>query len=227
MILTAHQPAYLPYLGLFHKIAQADVFVSFDDVQYCPKDYQNRNKIWTSHGPQWLTVPVHHSRETKIYDVQINKALPWQRKHWKSIEQSYHKAEYWSVYNNALAILYAIEYDSLCALNADLLRTILGWLGIATEIRKASDYTFHGEKSARVLDMCQQLGADTYIFGALGRNYADVAAFELAEIKVIFQDYRHPVYSQFGGEFMSHLSILDLLFHHGPKAKQILIGERT
>ena len=47
MILTAHQPVYLPWLGLFHKIALADKFIFFDQVQYLPKDWMNRNKIKT------------------------------------------------------------------------------------------------------------------------------------------------------------------------------------
>ena len=50
MILTAHQPVYLPWLGLFHKIALADEFVFFDQVQYLPKDWMNRNKIKTQIG---------------------------------------------------------------------------------------------------------------------------------------------------------------------------------
>lgn len=58
MILTAHQPVYLPWLGLFHKIAMADKFVSFNQVQYQPKDWNNRNQVKTPQGPVWLSVPV-------------------------------------------------------------------------------------------------------------------------------------------------------------------------
>ena len=50
MILTAHQPAYLPWLGLFHKIALADQFVCFDHVQHSSHDYAARNSIKTSQG---------------------------------------------------------------------------------------------------------------------------------------------------------------------------------
>ena len=230
MILTAHQPVYLPWLGLFHKIAMADVFVSYDDVQYCPKDYQNRNKIWTLQGPLWLTVPVRHNRwgpGSKICDVQILQRQLWLRKHWKSILYSYRKAAYWNEYGPALQRRFYASYYSckLAPLNDDMLRWFLDVLGIKVEFKRASELELKGEKSARVLDMCQKLGADTYIFGALGRDYADVAAFEKAGIKVILQDYQHPVYSQFGGDFVPNLSIIDLLFHHGPKAKQILMGQ--
>ena len=66
MILTAHQPVYLPWLGLFHKIALSDAFVWFDDVQYQKRDWNNRNKIKTNSGPAWLTVPVHNKDHYNI-----------------------------------------------------------------------------------------------------------------------------------------------------------------
>ena len=224
MVLTAHQPTYLSWCGLFAKIAMADTFVLFDDVQYCPKDYQNRNKIWTSHGPSWLTVPVLHSRDIKIKDVEINNDLPWMRKHWRSIEQSYHKAAHWHEYEKFFHGLYNNgTWIHLADFNGYILTQLLKKLDIHVNYLKASDYTFHGTKSELILDMCVKLGADTYIFGALGKDYADVPAFERAGIQVIFQEYRHPLYSQFGGAFMSNLSIIDLLFHHGPAALDILM----
>ena len=104
-----------------------------------------------------------------------------------------------------------------------MLRYFLEFLRIRVDILRASDYTFHGTKSDAIIDMCQQLGASTYIFGGEGLYYADVEAFEAAGIECRFQDYQHPVYSQFGSEFMSHLSIIDLLMHHGPHAREILL----
>ena len=59
MILTASQPAFLPWLGLFEKIANANLFVSFDAVPFERHGYGNRNKIKTVTGVQWLTVPIH------------------------------------------------------------------------------------------------------------------------------------------------------------------------
>lgn len=225
MILTAHQPVYLPWLGLFAKIAQADTFVLFDQVQYQPKDYNNRNQIWTPQGPCWLTVPVYTKgyREKTINQIEINNTLPWQRKHWRSLEQRYQKARYWNDYAGYFHRVYMIEeWKMLSDLTWFMLRGLLVKLSISVQCIRASDWNFTGTKSALVLDMCKQLGASTYIFGANGRDYADVKAFEEAGIKVIFQDYQHPTYSQFGGPFQSHLSVIDLLFHHGPKATEIL-----
>ena len=100
MILTAHQPVYLPWLGLFHKIALADVFVSFNQVQYQPKDWNNRNQVKTSAGPKWLSVPVKRAGylEKTISDIEIDNSLPWARKHWKTLHLNYHRAPHFDRY---------------------------------------------------------------------------------------------------------------------------------
>ena len=66
-ILTAHQPVYMPWLGLFHKIAISDTFVWFDDVQYQSKEWDNRNKIKTSHGPLWISIPVKRKNHLDLH----------------------------------------------------------------------------------------------------------------------------------------------------------------
>ena len=58
MILTGHQPTYLPWLGLFNKISNSDYFVLFDTVQYLPKEWMNRNKLKSPNGSFFISVPV-------------------------------------------------------------------------------------------------------------------------------------------------------------------------
>ena len=58
MIVAAHQPHYLPWLGYLAKWAAADLFVFLDTVQYEKNGWQNRNRIKTSEGARWLSVPV-------------------------------------------------------------------------------------------------------------------------------------------------------------------------
>lgn len=226
MILTAHQPVYLPWLGLFHKIALADRFVSFDQVQYLPKDWNNRNRIKTHAGPIWLTVPVLRKGylEKRICELEINNAEPWARKHWRSLVSAYSKAPFFDRYAPFFEDVYGREWRTLCELNDHMLRWFLDTLGIRTPVNSAGEWSFRGQKSELVLDMCRTLGATDYIFGALGRDYADVPAFEAAAVRVHFQDYRHPTYRQSHGEFMPYLSIVDLLFHCGDASLDILMS---
>ena len=225
MILTAHQPVYLPWLGLFHKIALADAFCYFDNVQYLKKDWNNRNKIKTSQGEIWLTVPVltKNHLEKKIKDIEINNATNWAKKHWKSIYINYHQAPYFDNYADFFKDLYKKEWRYLGDLNEYMLKWFLKTLGIQVDYFKASELDFQGSKSDLVLDMCQKLKADLYIFGALGKDYAREEDFDKAGIKLYFQDYQHPRYQQLYGDFLPYMSIIDLLFNHGDKSLEIIM----
>jgi hypothetical protein len=226
VILTAHQPAYLPWLGLFHKIALADLFCYFDVAQYQTKDFNNRNRIKTHRGEIWLSVPVESKGHfgKSVGDIRI-VSNGWQRKHFKSIQLSYQKAAYFRDYIEGLeAILMGRQFETLAALNLQMLRFLMGCLKLETPIVKASDYAFQGTKSDLVLDMCLQLKADHYIFGAQGRNYADVGKFVASGVDPYFQDYQHPVYRQLHGEFLPYMSVIDLLFNEGPRSRDILLA---
>ena len=222
MILTAHQPTYLPWLGLFDKIASADTYVSFNQAQYEPRGWHNRNLIKTPKGSQWLTVPVLKSghREVPMSEIKINNQLGWQRKHWRSITLNYKKARYFEEISSILKPFYNEEWETLVELNEAMLRTFLDILGIEVDFKYASDYKFKGENSALVADMCRQLGASEYIFGEQGVDYADPKDF--GDIFTSFQEYRHPIYPQIHGDFISYLSIVDLLMNCGPASLEIL-----
>ena len=226
MILTAHQPVYLPWLGLFHKIALADAFVSFNQVQYLPKDWNNRNKIKTANGPIWLTVPVLRSghREKKLTEIEINNDVPWQRKHWNSIRLNYQSTAYFKKYADYFEDIYTKkQWKYLCDLNDYMLLWFLDQLDINVKFTDARNMNFQGKRNELVLDMCMKMDADIYIFGTLGKNYADVNTFEQNNIKLYFQGYNHPTYPQQYGKFISHLSVLDLLFNHGPVSLDIIM----
>lgn len=226
IILSAHQPAYLPWLGLFHKIALADIFCVFDIVQYQRKDFNNRNKIKTSVGPIWLSVPVKSSGRLNsiITDIEIIND-GWHKKHLKSIELNYKSAPYFEQYFYGLKSILDTPYQYLTDLNFDILVYLLNALNIDTKIVKASDYSFRGTKSELVLDMCTQLNAGIYIFGEQGKDYADVDAFKVKDVHPYFQSYNHPVYIQKNKKFEPFMSLIDLLFNHGDNSLEILMSE--
>lgn len=226
MILTAHQPMFMPWLGLFDKIAKADVFCIFDDVPFERHGFGNRNKIKTHNGEQWLTVPVrlddHLGKPAR--EVRICNDHNWRRKHLRAIELAYQKAPYFKFYWPGVIMLYEKELETLAEFNCCMLLTFMALLGIEVSVVKASEQSFTGSKSDLVLDMCRKLGASEYIFGSQGRGYADVEAFEAAGIKVTFQDYQHPVYPQLHGAFLPNMSVVDLLMNTGPEAAGIIKG---
>lgn len=228
MILTAHQVGYLPWLGLFAKIAQAEQFVCFDDVQYERRGWNNRNYIKAHNGPLLLTVPVESKAHftKKLREVEIVPGN-WNRKHMRSIELAYKKAPYFEKYYQgvgAILDLYA-EGGLLLELNMDMLRYFMRALGLQRSILSASDYQFCGTKSELVLDMCRQLGATSYIFGGEGEGYADKEGFRNEGIEPLFQKYEHPKYPQQHGAFVPCMSVLDLLMNCGPDSLEILTNK--
>jgi len=218
MILTAHQPTYLPWLGTFHKILLADMFCFFDIAQYQKKEWDNRNKIYTHNGELILSVPTkskNHFSKT-IGKIEISNETNWAEKHYKSIFLNYKKHPFFDNHKLFLEDMYLNQqWEKLVDLNIYFYKYILKLLEKDIPIVMASDYNFQGQKSDLVLDMCQKLDASAYIFGGEGRNYANKESFKKANIDLIFQDYKHPVYRQMRNknDFISHLSVLDLIMN--------------
>lgn len=224
-ILSAHQPSAYPWLGLFHKIMLADIFCIFDDCQMSGEQWENRNRIKGPNGEFWLTVSIKSKgyRDKKLYELEIDNTQRWRDKHRKSIINCYQKAKYFSEYEPFFNALYSQEWELLTELNEYFLRWLLTTLDIKVELVRASDYDFEGQKSDLVLDMCRKLGADMYIFGSQGINYADREAFKRAGIKLYFQQYEHPVYNQLWGSFTPYMSVIDLLMNKGAVATKDII----
>jgi hypothetical protein len=223
MILTAHQPSYLPWLGLINKIMKADLFCYFDCVQYQKKEYDNRNSIKTNSGILKLSVPVESKNHLtkKINEIRIiNKG--WNKKHIKSIKLAYQKSKYFDNYFPELENILKNKHDKLTDLNFKILKFLLKSFKITTPVVLASDYNFEGSKSSLVLDMCKKLKAKEYIFGGEGKNYANVKEFTKNNIKLHFQVFNHPIYNQLYGKFVPNLSSIDLLFNEGSNSSKIL-----
>ena len=223
MKVAIHQPHYLPWLGYFAKWAAADVFIMLDTVQYEKNGFQNRNRIKTRAGPQWLTVPVHASLGTPLDDVTIDTSQPWRARHWRTIEHAYARAPYFHRYRRSLAELYEREWSRLAPLARASAAWIAAALGITTPVRLASELAvLEPDPTGRLVALCQAVGGATYLAGRDGARYMDRARFRRAGIAVLEQTYDHPVYAQVHGDFVPFLSALDLLLTHGDEALPIL-----
>ena len=173
--ISIHQPAYLPWLGYFHKIMLSDVFVYLDTVQYEKNSFINRNKIKGAKDSIWLTVPVKlkgHT-QTTIKAVEIDNTQKWKQKHLKSIKINYSKAPFFKKYFPEIEALVNKKWDRLTDLTRDMLVFFLGILNIDTEIINSEDLLLETKKANLVLEICKKLNADIYISGVLGKNYLD------------------------------------------------------
>jgi hypothetical protein len=225
--VAIHQPHYLPWLGYVAKWAAADRFIFLDTVQYEKNGWQNRNRIKTTQGPQWLTVPVHARRQTAISDVAVDAAQPWAARHLRAIELAYARAPHFSRYHDGLGALYARAWDRLAPLAAASAEWLARAFGVTAPVTLASTFalgpaSLGADASARLVALCRAVDADTYLAGRDGARYMDLARFRAAGIAVEAQEYTHPVYAQLHGEFVPSLSALDLLLMHGDEALAIL-----
>lgn len=225
MIVAIHQPQYLPWLGYFDKIIKADAFCFLDNVQYKKNEWQNRNRIKTAQQQQWLTVPVRYSFGQKISEIKINNAVNWQRKHLQALITNYKKAPYFDKYVNIFETVYSKHWELLPELNIYLINQICRLLNLEDkQTVLASNLNLSDDPTGRLIDICKAVGADTYLAGQDGANYMDLEQFDQHGIKIIVQKFKHPLYPQLFGEFVSHLSIVDLLFNCGPESMQRIKG---
>ena len=221
--VAIHQPHYLPWLGYLAKWAAADVFVFLDVVQYERSGWQNRNRVKTATGPQWLTVPVHAPLGTSIAAVSVDNARPWRARHLRTIVQSYATAPYLERYRRGLEALYAEQWEHLAPLAVASAQWLGRAVGIAVPAYLASALAVAAaDPTERLIAICRAVGADVYLAGRDGARYLDRRRFDAAAIAVEFQTYRHPVYAQMHGEFVPSLSAVDLLLMHGDGALRIL-----
>lgn len=226
MRIAVLQPGYLPWIGGFDQIDRVDHFVFYDDVQYDKDGWRNRNRIKTDRGAHWLTVPVRLKGKlgAKINEVEIDTADPWRRKHIKSLEQWYRKAPHFASEFGFFEEYLSQEWTSIAELAMEGTMRIARRLGIDTEFHTASALGIGGDKIERLIALCRRFGADEYLTGDAAEDYLDEAAF--GDIRVIYQKYVHPEYPQLHGPFVSHLSIVDLMFNCGPDSLRVLRSTR-
>jgi hypothetical protein len=218
--VAIHQPQYLPYLGFFQKLSQCDIFVAMDNVQFQRRGVQNRNKIKTQRGEQWLTVPVRHKTRDQelINEMQINHEQPWAQKQLGSIVTNYGKAPFFQSYIAEIEHLFAQTWNNLCDLDMALVQWMMEKLDLKVPIVYLSNLEVEGQKSELLINICRAVDAHTYLSGTGGKRYMELAEFKDADIQVRWQDFCFPTYDQLFPElgFIPNLSILDTLLCCGP-----------
>jgi hypothetical protein len=216
MICAIHQPQYLPYLGFFEKIRQADIFVFLDDCQFKKNEWQNRNRIKTKDGWQWITVPVIQRFGQNINEVKINNNIEWKHKHLQALITNYIKAHH---FNGPIELFfkesYAKEWEFLADINMHFITYLKKTFKLNNKTLKSSELNIKSRSTQRLIDICKEVGADTYLSGPGGKDYLDIQNFEKSGINLIFQNFVHPEYKQQFNEFIPFLSSIDFLFNCG------------
>lgn len=218
-VLGSVQPAYLAWIPFFQRMRESDVFVYLDDVKYSKNSFHNRNRINTAQGPQYLTVPIRYSGSSSatIRDIEIDNGLPWARKHWRSIAQNYSKAPYFADLGPQLEEhIYAAKWTTLGELNIALAELLRKYLAIATPCYQSSQLRVDGEGNEKLVNLCRQLGADTFIVKPGTEHYHPREYFEARGVGFRYFTSVQVPYPQQHGGFVPDLSVLDFAMNCGP-----------
>jgi WbqC-like protein family len=222
------QPTYLPWLGYFEQIARADTFVYLDTVQFVRRYWHSRNRLKDAQdNPLWLTVPVKaHAQKTPLLEMQISRDRPdWSKQHLATIQTCLGSSPYFSHIFPSLQELLSQDYQQLVDLNIAGIELFAKLLGLSPHFVRSSSLNPIGTKTELLVDLCQQVKADCYYSSLGAKVYMETAEhlFSSVGIEVIYQAWEHPIYPQKGNQFVSHLSIVDVLMNIGIEATRDFI----
>lgn len=221
------QPSYIPWRGYFDQIRKADLFIFYNDVQYDKHGWRNRNQIKTSQGKQWITIPVHSKGVTAgvpICDVKIDWSKPWSQNHLKALTFAYKKAPHFEACRTWLDTVFERRDEYLADFTIWLTMDIARRIGIShTKFMNSSDIpNITGQKTDRLIQILQHVGATHYMSGASAKDYMEPAKFEEAGITFEYMQYNYPEYPQLYPPYDPYITILDLIFMTGWDALKYL-----
>ena len=231
MKVAITQSNYLPWIGYFCMIQQVDLFLLLDVVQFTRRDWRNRNRIKTSTGLSWITVPVESKGMyySKIDEIRI-KFPGFYKNHLEVMRHNYSKSIYWNdIYPYLSNLMFeASSLKSLSQLNIFLIKKISNYLGIDTPIFSCTDILprdllISMDKNSRLLNLCMEVGATEYISGPAAKDYLNLEIFHNNHIDVSWMDYNYiGSYPQLWGDFKRNVSIVDVLFNNGPNSVDLV-----
>lgn len=225
------QSPFIPWMGIMQQLIEADVFFVGDNFLFSRDSwvYRNRIKNKNTNEPLWLSVPINknHDERPIISELKIDHSQKWSKKHLGSIVANYGNSPFFKDYHPMIQRVYMKQYTNLLDLNLEFLKLFMNLLEIDTNKVKlrSSLGVLPEDKNAAIIEMGKKCGATVYLSAVASREYVDEKHFNQNGIEVVFQKFDHPVYSQQGKNFVSHLSTLDALFNIGAQETKKLLLE--
>jgi hypothetical protein len=224
-LVTMHQPNYLPWIGLFSKVKQADCFVIMDTFQYPDTGVTHRNKIRTNVGTGYLTIPINKQfARARICEVELPEDRKWQEVHWQTIYRNYVKTDFFKNHKDFFERLYKKQMQYLCQINVEIIRYLLDSFKIDVEVLMASDLKISQElkHTDMIIEVLKRIGGKVYLSGPSGKGYLETDSFTKNGLDYTFVTFSHPTYKQRYPGFEPNLSAIDLLFNVGPESAGII-----
>ena len=217
------QPMYFPWVGMLEQMRLADVFVHLDDAQFSKGGFFNRVQLKTAEGTPWFTVPLAENKHGQLLNEMRMAEHDWRRKQLATLKQTYAAAPHVEEMLGLVESVFKNEHESLAALSAASVEMLAEFFEITPkEIQWSSAMGVEGTGSARVLAVCEALGAERYVTGHGAREYLNHESFEAAGIRVEYLDYQKREYPQLHGAFTPFVSALDLAANCGRAGREVI-----
>lgn len=218
MIVSVHQPNFLPYLGFFEKILKSDIFIVYDTAQFSKENFMNRNRINSKGTEIMLTLPVsrdswHKQLKDVYYYPDKKKFLV--KKQLATISNAYSKTKYFEKYFALVKNVYEVYERSgnLLETNMTFIRDILTELDWKGKIVMASSLNIESsDPTDKLIEMVRKVGGTAYLCGPGSKKYMDFEKFNQSGIKLVFQESVHNPYFTDRVPFLEKMSVLDYLF---------------
>lgn len=212
------QSNYMPWRGWFEMLAQSDIWIVYDTVQFTKRDWRNRNIIRVNDGPQWLTIPVSSKGKYTqlICETEVSES-EWFTVHKRKLLSTYCKFPYIADLTSLLNQIDPLVVESifLTDINTHIASVILKYLGVSIEIVDARKFQVTGNASERLVQLCQHVNADNYLTGPAARDYMETDLFIHSGIEVKWMDYSKLPTDIHGQAESGEYSIVDLIAREG------------
>jgi hypothetical protein len=233
IIVSIHQPNFLPWLGFWNKIARSDIFIIMDNVQF-PKTgagcWTNRVKIIVNGEPKWITVPIirRYNGFKLIKEIEIDNTINWRLKILKTIEYNYKKCPFFEEEWETIKNLINYKSNYLCEFNINAINFLIKYLELdKCKVIRGSSLNCSGKATDLLVSMVKAVGGNCYLYGSGALDYQENYKFEKNGIKLIYQNFNHPTYPQLSKSFIMGLSFIDALFNIGRKKLSKLLKENN
>lgn len=220
------QPYFLPYIGYWQLLNAVDKYVIYDDVNYIKGGWINRNRILINKETKYFNVKLNGASPNKlINEVEVSNDNIWQKKLLKTIEENYKKAPFFKEVFSVIDKIIENDEKNLAKYLEFSIKEICKYLDIKTELILSSNLEKNNSLKGKdkVITICKKLNGTEYYNAIGGQELYSFEEFKQNGIELRFLKTNEIIYKQFGDEFISNLSILDvLMFNSKEKVKEFL-----
>lgn len=228
MKVSIMQPYFFPYIGYFQLIANSDVFVIYDDVNFIKKGWINRNTILVNNSPYLFSMPLQNVSQNKhINEIFISDLDKWKRDLLKTISSSYKKAPFYQDVYPLIEKIISFDELNLALYIQNSLQNLCEYLNLNTKLIMSSEIDKNNDLRGenKIIDICLQLGATQYINAIGGIELYTQENFQVKNIDLKFIKSENIIYQQFKNEFKPWLSIIDVIMFNSVEDTRMLLNK--